>query len=146
LILRFFFDDTNKFRIRRKELSVIADKILRGNGLFAEKVNIILTSDKRLQVINKRFLGHKDYTDIITFGDIVRKTVSGEIYISIERIKINCKKYSKGNIDNELHRVIIHGILHLAGYDDQKTTEKKQMTKMEDYYLNELDLLIQPKK
>ena len=146
MIIKFFFDDTDRFKIRRKELSVIADKILRENGLFAEKVNIILTSDKRLQIINKKFLSHKEYTDIITFKDTVRKTVSGEIYISMERIKVNSKRYSKGDMVNELHRVIIHGMLHLAGYDDLEIQEKKQMTQMEDYYLNELNLLIQPKK
>jgi rRNA maturation RNase YbeY len=146
LILSFFFDDTDKIVIRRKELSVIADKVLRDNGLIAKKVNIILTSDKRLQVINEQFLNHKEYTDVITFSDIVKKSVKGEIYISMERIEVNSKKYSKGSIDNELHRVIIHGMLHLAGYNDLKTQEKKQMTQMEDYYLNELNLLIQPKR
>jgi rRNA maturation RNase YbeY len=146
LILRFFFDDTDKIKIRKKELSEIADKIFRDNNLLAENINIILTSDIKLQSINKEFLNHTEYTDIITFENIEKKSVRGEIYISLERVKVNSIKYSKSSIDDELHRVIIHGILHLAGYNDLKIQEKKQMTQMEDYFLNELNLLIQPKK
>lgn len=146
MILRFHFEDTDKIKIRKRELEVIAEKILKDNNLLAGKIDIILTTDKRLQIINQKFLNHTDYTDIITFRDQGKESVKGEIYISIERVKVNSMKYSETRFENELYRVLIHGMLHLAGYNDLKMHEKKQMTQMEDYYLNELNLQIQMMK
>lgn len=146
MILRFHFEDTDKIKIRKRELEVIAEKILKDNNLLAGKIDIILSTDKRLQIINQKFLNHTDYTDIITFRDQGKESVKGEIYISIERVKVNSMKYSETRFENELYRVLIHGMLHLAGYNDLKMHEKKQMTQMEDYYLNELNLQIQMMK
>ena len=97
--------------------------------------------DKFLHQLNEEYLHHDDYTDVITFDLSTRNlgtesgNLSGEIFISIERIKENAK-FFKTTFQNELHRVMIHGILHLAGYKDKTKADKTIMRKKEDYYLN----------
>ncbi len=96
----------------------------------------ILTSDEHLHAINTDFLQHDTFTDIITFGtSLDEKIISGEIYISIDRIKENAGRLNQP-VQNELSRVMVHGILHLIGYDDKTVQEKAEMTAKEDYYLN----------
>ena len=142
MILKIYFEDTVKISIRKRELLAIIDKVILREGLLGKKIDIILTNDEKLKIINEKYLNHEDYTDIITFKDIGKESVSGELYISLERVKANSKEFSENSFINELYRVIIHGILHLVGYNDLTMSEKKQMTQLEDYYLNELNLLI----
>ena len=85
--------------------------------------------------INQQYLNHDTFTDIITFDNSEEKgAIYGDIFISIERIKENAKAF-KVAVSDELHRVIIHGTLHLLGYPDKKKEEKAKMTEMEDFYL-----------
>ncbi len=101
-------------------------------------LNIILCDDDYLYQLNKKFLNHNTYTDIITFDNSDKAAViEGDIYISIPRVKENAKKFS-ASIQQELSRVLIHGILHLIGYNDQTLNQKKQMKEKEDYYLEKL--------
>ena len=96
----------------------------------------IFTSDEHVHTINKDFLQHDTLTDIITFGTSQdRKIISGEIYISIDRIKENAGKINQP-MQRELSRVMVHGVLHLIGYNDKTVPEKTEMTAKEDYYLN----------
>jgi len=101
------------------------------------EIQYIFCDDKYLYNINKKYLNHDTYTDIITFPTSVKseKVLSGEIYISIDRIKDNARKYDEKEV-TELSRVIVHGMLHLLGYNDQSSTEKILMKEKEDYYLN----------
>lgn len=86
--------------------------------------------------LNIEYLNHNTLTDIITFDSAEKENeISGEIYISIERVKENASSLNSIFID-ELHRVIIHGILHLCGYMDKKKEEKETMRYKEDYYLS----------
>jgi rRNA maturation RNase YbeY len=85
--------------------------------------------------LNKRFLDHDTYTDVITFDYKKGKVISGDIFISIERIKENAGIFGK-TFDDELNRVMVHGILHLCGYKDKTDNEASQMRKMEDHYLS----------
>ncbi len=100
------------------------------------KLNIILCNDVFLHRMNLEYLNHDTFTDIITFDYTEGDTISGELFISIPRIKENAKKYSK-TLFEELHRVIIHGILHLCGYGDQTELEKEIMSSKENIYLAE---------
>jgi probable rRNA maturation factor len=106
-----------------------------------EKVNAILLSynfcsDKFLLDINKKHLNHNYLTDIITFGLSDKKQeIEGDIYISIERVRQNAKTYNSSPID-ELHRVLVHGLLHLCGYNDKSKNEALEMRKKEDEYLS----------
>lgn len=98
-------------------------------------INYIFCSDEYLHKINLKYLNHDTYTDIITFNYCEDKVVSSDIFISIDRVRENAINYKKSFI-NELHRVIIHGILHLVGYNDKSHSEQKQMTSREDFYLS----------
>ncbi len=135
----FFFLEDIKYSIKNKTLikkwllSAIINK-----GYLLKELNIVLCSDEYLLSLNQQFLYHDTLTDIITFDNNdnrSEKNVIGDLYISIERIKENAEKF-KVKTETELHRVIIHGVLHLLGYHDKKTADKKKMTKREDYYLN----------
>ena len=86
--------------------------------------------------INQQYLDHDTYTDIITFDNSEKDgVIEGDIFISIDRIRENAAKFDTGET-NELHRVMIHGALHLLGYKDKTPTSKSQMTAKEDEYLS----------
>ena len=86
--------------------------------------------------INRKFLNRNTLTDVITFDySEQEKVVSGEIYMSYQRIVDNATKYNQ-SVDNEINRVMIHGVLHLVGYDDNTENQKEIMTQKEDYYLS----------
>jgi rRNA maturation RNase YbeY len=131
-----FYNDGINFilsqkNIVRKWLHVCAK---RENHSIGE-LSFIFTSDKNLKNINKQFLGHNYFTDVITFPAIEKKgMINGEIYISIERVKDNAKTYGV-RMYEELHRVMIHGMLHLCGYEDETESKKANMRKIETRYL-----------
>jgi rRNA maturation RNase YbeY len=101
-----------------------------------QQLNFIFCSDEALLKLNIEYLNHTTLTDIITFNTSDDPAwIEGEIYISIDRVRENAEKLGNAFID-ELHRVIIHGVLHLLGYGDKSTAQKKQMRKKEDAYLS----------
>lgn len=104
------------------------------------ELNFIFCSDDYLLTLNKHHLDHDTYTDIITFdysqGNLSLK-ISGDVYISIERVKENALTFSK-SFEEELHRILIHGTLHLLGYKDKTKTAKAEMTIQEDLCLKKL--------
>ena len=99
------------------------------------EINFIFCSDDYLLKLNHEFLKHSTYTDIITFDYSDIESVSGDIFISIDRVYENAKKF-KVPLDQELLRVVIHGILHLIGYSDKSKSKKFIMRKKEDEYLS----------
>ena len=104
-----------------------------------DSVNIIVCSDKYLLEINRKYLQHDYLTDIITFTySLADNSLEGELYISIERVKENSKDLEIA-LELELHRVIVHGILHLCGYNDKRKEEKEFMRKLENRYLQLID-------
>ena len=94
-------------------------------------IGYVFSNDKLLLEMNKQYLKHNTYTDIITFDYSEGKKISGEIFISIELVKDNAKKY-KVDFEIELHRVMIHGIFHLCEYNDKSNTSKANMRKLEN--------------
>lgn len=98
-------------------------------------VDIVITSDEKVYEINREFLGHDYYTDIITFNYNKGKTLSGEIYISETRVRENARNFGT-TFGSEMKRVIFHGFLHLCGYEDRTEGEKKKMREMEEMYLD----------
>ena len=103
-------------------------------GNKIQNLNFLIVGDKRMIHFNKTYLNHDYSTDIITFDNAENKKISGDIVISIERVKENSKKY-KVKLEDELRRVMVHGLLHLLGYDDKNEKEKKRIRKKENYYL-----------
>jgi probable rRNA maturation factor len=132
----FFFEEDIHFKPKNKAL--IRDWIKRtiiAEGYKLKELNYIFCSDSYLIEINRQYLNHDTYTDIITFDNSESpRTVVGDIFISVERIRENALKFS-GNETDELHRVIIHGVLHLLGYTDKTKNDKNTMTLKENVYL-----------
>lgn len=114
--------------------------IIVSEGYTVGEVGYIFCNDSYLNNINKEFLNHDTLTDIISFDYCLGKQVNGEIYISIERVTDNAKLYQV-SFENELSRVIIHGVLHFLGYSDKTPEEKKGMRLKENTCLKELNLL-----
>ena len=98
------------------------------------EINIIFCSDNYLLKLNKQYLSRNYYTDVITFDYSGENIISGDVFISLDRVKENAKKYSE-TFSHELYRVIIHGILHLLKYNDTNEEEKRLMRAKEDEYL-----------
>lgn len=132
-----FFSEGTDFNLHhpRSTASWIKSAI-RNEKKTLDSLNIIFSSDPYLLNLNKAYLKHETLTDIITF-DYSKdpRQVLGEIYISIDRVTENALKF-KETFDEELHRVIIHGVLHLIGYNDKKVKEKAQIRKKEEAYLS----------
>jgi probable rRNA maturation factor len=133
----YFFNEDVNYRIRHKRL--IKDwiqKTILKEGKTPGSINIILSSDEYLVKLNEKYLKHDTFTDIITFDNSDKEIVSGDLYISIQRVKENALTYLQNTVD-ELHRVIIHGILHLCGYDDKSENESAKMRAAESFYLSQ---------
>ncbi len=134
--LNFFEEDiTYKLKHKNQVRRWIAETIV-AEGFRLKELNYIFCSDNYLLKINRQYLNHDTYTDIVTFDNSVdEKSVAGDIFISIDRIRENATKFNVTEVD-ELHRVMVHGALHLLGYGDKKPSDKKKMTEKEDFYLN----------
>ncbi len=136
---KFYEQDVKAALKDKKRLSTYLDALVaryrKGTGKPA--LTYIFCTDDYLLGINRKFLDHDTYTDIITFdltnGD---ELLNGEIYISTERVAENAEKYGTG-YNEELHRVIFHGALHLCGFKDKSAADKKKMRQMEDKCLAE---------
>jgi len=113
----------------------IKDLIAHEGNKKVGNINIILCNDSYLIEINKRYLNHDTYTDIITFDYCEGQIVAGDIYISLDRVEENAKLFNQED-KRELLRVIFHGVLHLLGYKDKSDVEEKEMRGKEDFYLN----------
>lgn len=132
-----YFSHEVRFKLKTpRKIKLWIKNVVEAEGSSIQEINYVFCSDSYLLTLNKGFLNHNTLTDIITFDHSEDPSViEGEIYISIERVKENAKKYSV-SYEEELNRVIIHGILHLLGYKDKKPSEKTLMRKKEDAYLS----------
>ena len=134
--IRFFSEDISfKIDLPRKKSQWIKE-VARREKKTIKEINYIFCSDEYLLQLNQGFLNHKTLTDIITFDNSEGKNgLEGEIYISIERVQENAIKFNN-EFEDELHRVMIHGVLHLIGYKDKKPSEKALMRKKEEACLS----------
>jgi len=134
--IRFFSEDISfKIDLPRKKTLWIKE-VARREKKTIKEINYIFCSDEYLLKLNQGFLNHKTLTDIITFDNSEGKNgLEGEIYISIERVQENALKFNT-EFEDELHRVMIHGVLHLIGYKDKKPSEKALMRKKEEACLS----------
>lgn len=132
-----FFSENIDFKLKNKTIlrNWLVNSIS-NEGKQTENINFIFCTDDYLLEINKKYLNKNTLTDVITFDySEQEEVISGEIYISYQRIVVNAKKYNQA-ADNEIYRVMIHGILHLIGYNDNTENKKEIMTQKEDYYLS----------
>jgi probable rRNA maturation factor len=132
-----FFSQNIRFKLKNpRKVSFWIKNVVEKEGALINEINYIFCSDAYLLLLNKGFLNHNTLTDIITFDNSEGSDrIEGEIYISIERVKENATKYDV-SFEDELNRVMIHGILHLLGYKDKKPSEKALMRKKEEACLS----------
>lgn len=130
-----FFIETEFTLSSEQELQHWLIDVLLSEAKELGYLNFILLSDDALLEMNKNYLDHEYYTDVITFDLSNSDIISGEIYISIDRVIDNANELNK-EVDDELHRVMVHGLLHLVGYDDKSPEDKELMTSKEDKYLH----------
>ncbi|MDF7821698.1 rRNA maturation RNase YbeY [Runella sp. MFBS21] len=137
-MIQFFNEDIDfkvpQSRITKKWLL----NIIEAEGFHLNQLNYIFCSDEYLLKINQQYLEHDFYTDIITFDNSEEDNhIEGDIFISIDRVKENATLHQK-TFEEELLRVLAHGVLHLVGYDDLEDEQELQMRAKEDHYLSKL--------
>lgn len=133
--VNFFYQEVSFAFASRQSLKLFIEKLFKKEKYSLQQLNIIFCSDDALLQINKDFLQHDYYTDIITFPLSEKDTpVIAELYISIDRIRDNAAQLGI-SFKRELHRVIFHGCLHLVGYNDKSSQQIKIIREREDYYL-----------
>lgn len=134
--IQFFFIETAVTLKQRKQLKLYLKTLFISKNKIYDSLTFVFCTDAYLLGINKQFLSHDYYTDIITFNLADKDApIIGEIYISIDRVKDNAITHG-ASVKQELHRVIFHGALHLCGYADKKRKDKAIMTEQEDICLN----------
>lgn len=134
-MISYFLEDTNfKFNTRRRTSRWLKSVAKIDNRSIGE-INIIFCSDPYILDLNIKSLNHHFFTDIITFDYCEGDILSGDLYISVDTVRANAEFYNT-DFDNELYRVIIHGLLHLIGYDDHSDEEIAVMRSKEDFCLN----------
>lgn len=135
----YYFSEDIGFSLRQKrKISAWLQSVIEQERYTSDHINFIFCSDVYLHTKNKEYLGHDTLTDVITFDyTTVPKTILGDIYISIERVRDNAKYY-KRKAQEELYTVMVHGVLHLLAYGDQTVEEKVIMREKESLYLNNL--------
>ena len=139
-MISYFFEDTDfqfkKKTLNNKWLRLVAESEIRRVG----QINIIFCSDNYILDINQQYLQHDYFTDIITFDYCEGDVLAGDLFISVDTVRENAIEYGT-EFEDELNRVIVHGVLHLIGYDDHCDEDIAQMRKKEDYYLSLRDLV-----
>lgn len=134
------FNDTTQKPIPRAKMQHVIERVLRGEKwhkkpIESASVNVILVDDVRIHAMNKEFLQHDYPTDIITFP-LEENEIDGELYISLDTAARQADEYGV-SLTNELMRLAAHGTLHLIGYDDATDEERKEMSRLEDFYIQQ---------
>ena len=130
------FNNETKFVLENEEeVSLWLSSCLSKESVNEGELNYIFCDDDYLHNLNVKYLKHNTLTDIISFDYSMGKLVSGDIFISIPRVLDNSKVF-KVSFKDELHRVMVHGILHFCGYSDKSSKDKALMRSKEDYYLS----------
>ena len=139
-MINYYYEDTAFIfkgkTLNNKWLRLVAESEIRRMG----EVSIIFCSDNYILNVNQEYLQHDYFTDIITFDYCEGDRISGDLFISVDSVRENAIEYGT-DFKDELNRVIVHGILHLIGYDDHNEEDIKMMRQKEDYYLSLRELL-----
>jgi len=135
LSIKIFYDNTS-YRIRNwRKVVKILNEVIEKEEKISGDLSYIITNDEYLRKLNVQFLEHDYFTDVITFDYNNNNLINGEVYISLESVKENALNYNV-SLNNEIKRVIIHGVLHLVGYDDKSEMQKAEMRRQEDLWLD----------
>lgn len=137
-MVRYFFEEISQFAFDRQSLRRVLNSIVKDHGYSVGEINVVFCSDAYLLELNRNFLQHDYYTDIITFGGSDKDVINGELYISIDRVIENAATYNV-IFQKELYRVACHGCLHLVGYGDSTDEEVTIIRAKEDLYINRIN-------
>lgn len=133
-MIRYFTEDID-FVFKGKSVhNAWLKAVSEEEGRRPGQISVIFCSDPYLLEINRKYLGHDYYTDIITFDYSEGDTISGDLFISVDTVRSNAEYYS-ADFKDELDRVIVHGVLHLIGYDDHTDEQTAEMRARENHYL-----------
>lgn len=130
--------DVKRPAIKAREYSAWIKQVAASHGRKVGEIAYIFCSDAKILEVNRQYLEHDYYTDIITFDYTEDDVISGDIFISVDTVSSNAAELGIG-FDKELRRIIIHGILHLCGFKDKQPDDKAEMTRQEDSALQLLD-------
>ncbi|MCI5776623.1 MAG: rRNA maturation RNase YbeY [Bacteroidales bacterium] len=141
-----FFNEDVDFKLKNKlVLKQWIKQVAQSYGMKVGDLTYIFCSDDKIIEVNRQFLQHDYYTDIITFDYDVEGVVSGDMYISVDTVRSNSEIYAP-SFERELQRVIIHGVLHLCGLKDKQPDDEKNMRSAEEKALAMLDHILEEKK
>ena len=132
--VEFHYQDIDKFALNERLVIDWIEGAIRNENKKLGELNCIFCSDSFLHEMNQNYLDHDTYTDIITFNYVEENKISGDLYISVDRVFENASTYNVSKMQ-ELKRVIIHGVLHLIGYNDMTPEEADEIRAKEDFYL-----------
>lgn len=132
--VKYFNEDLAFPKVKKKITSSWIKQVISIEEKRVGDISFIFCSDEYLLDVNRKYLKHDYYTDIITFDNVEGNVINGDIFISVDRVKENSIEF-QASFENEIHRIIIHGVLHLLGYKDKAKKDKKLMTEKEDLYL-----------
>lgn len=133
-MIHYFFEEISPIIIN-EDMAIWLEELIISEDKKSGEIQYIFCDDEYLLKVNKEYLQHDFYTDIITFDYVKGKKISGDIFVSLQRISENAKTLSIDE-NEELKRVLAHGILHLCGYKDKTDEEQKLMTERENFYLS----------
>ncbi len=137
--INYFYEDTGFILENQAALNTWIENTIQSENHTLVSINYIFCSDAHLLQVNRDYLNHDYYTDIITFDNSEsEQELESDIFISIDRVEDNAFD-NNTDFTSEIHRVMIHGVLHLIGYNDKSSEEKKEMREKENAYLSLLD-------
>ena len=140
MAIHYFAEETQVPAIKKREISRWTKAVPATYGKTTGEISYIFCNDSRILEVNRQYLQHDYYTDIITFDYTEGNRISGDIFISLDTVKSNAQEYGQ-RFEDELHRIIIHGILHLCGIKDKGEKERQQMTRCENQALEQLSVM-----
>ena len=135
--IQYCCEDVSSPKLQKRNLNRWIKETIASEGKTTGDISFIFCSDAYLLEVNKQYLNHDYFTDIITFDYVENNVISGDIFISCDRVRENGVEFGTG-FESELSRIIIHGVLHLLGFKDKSKKDKLLMTQKEDFYLNVL--------
>ena len=137
--VRLFVDHEDAPRLNQKKVDSLVRCIVREEEKKSEYINVILVNDMYMLDVNRKFLNHNYRTDVISFNLGESGPIEGEVYVSVDRAKVQARRY-KVSLEREVLRLIVHGVLHLTGWDDKTRSQKLQMRKRENRIIEQFDV------
>lgn len=133
-----YFSEKPEFKFKNKRNTTNWLKgVISANHKVLGELTFVFCTDEQVLEINQTYLKHFYLTDVITFNYNIGEIINGDIYISVDRISENASIFEV-SFDSELHRIMVHGVLHLLGYNDKTKKQEKEMRALEDFYLKEI--------